>query len=75
MEDKRWAYLQELDDDTLLKERTDSIAEIESYNEDLDDPTTGSSERSEIYNDLRYEEEKLAAIEEIIRSRGLDRSR
>jgi hypothetical protein len=51
------------------------MAEIESYNEDLEDPSTGSNERSEIYNDLKYEEEKLEAIEEIIKSRGLDRTR
>ena len=69
--DNRWKYLEELDDDALLAERDNALAEIESYNEDLDDPSTGSSERSEIYNDLRYEEEKLAAVEEIIRSRGL----
>ena len=75
MEDNRFKYLLELDDEDLLKEREESLAEIESYNEDLDDPTTGSSERSEIYNDLRYEQDKLAAVEEIIRSRGLDRSR
>ncbi|MCR4581581.1 MAG: hypothetical protein K5666_03630 [Bacilli bacterium] len=76
MDANRWLYLENLDDGALIAERDATIAEIDRYHEELNSPYLNSSNRSEIENsDLPYEEEKLAAIEALIRERGLDRTK
>lgn len=76
MNENRWKYLEELDDDILLDEIEKSRNEINNLIEALEDPDTNSNEKSEIRNsDLPYEEEKLQVMEAIARSRGLIKSR
>lgn len=76
MNENRWKYLEELDDDILLDEIEKSRNEIDNLIEALEDPDTNSNEKSEIRNsDLPYEEEKLQVMEAIARSRGLVRGR
>ena len=76
MNENRWKYLEELDDDILLDEIEKSRNEINNLIETLEDPDTNSNEKSEIRNsDLPYEEEKLQVMEAIARSRGLIKTR
>ena len=68
----RFQYLEELNDETLLKELEDIKEEIASYEDKLYEGTASSEELSEIRNsDLPYAEDKLDYPNMIASSRGL----
>lgn len=72
----RFGYLKELDDEDLLAVREEIKTEINNLNERLADPVLTGEAKSEIENsDIYNEEEKLAYLEEIITSRGLEKTR
>lgn len=72
----RFGYFEELDDEELLAVREEIKTEIENLNERLSDPRLTGEAKSEIDNsDIHFEEEKLAYVEEIISSRGLNRTK
>lgn len=70
---KRFEYLIELDDEQLLKLRDDTQSDIDYYYDTLDDDEADSLEKSEIRNsDLPLARDLLAAIDELIRIRGIE---
>ena len=76
MDENRWLYLKNMDDGALISERDATKAEIDRLNDQLNDPYVSSSNKSEIENsDLPYEEQKLEALEALIKERGLEKSR
>jgi hypothetical protein len=76
MDENRWLYLNNFDDAALIAEREATNAEIDRLNAQLKDPYVSSTNKSEIENDdLPYEEQKLEALEALIKERGLEKSR
>ena len=72
--ENRFKDYRQLSDEELLKTKKELEGEIADYENDLDDNSISSSEKSEIRNsDLPYAKDKLAYIEMLIESRGLDK--
>ena len=72
--ENRFKDFRQLSDEELLKTKKELESEIADYENDLDDNSISSSEKSEIRNsDLPYAKDKLAYIEMLIESRGLDK--
>lgn len=68
----RFGYLDELDDESLLKKKEEIVDEIEYLNTMLNDPQSSPEEKSEILNnDLRYERDRLEYVGFLIKERNI----
>ncbi|MBQ9024095.1 MAG: hypothetical protein IJ105_02605 [Bacilli bacterium] len=68
----RFGYLDELDDESILRKKEEIVDEIEYLNTVLDDPNSSSEEKSEILNsDLRYERDRLEYVAHLIKERNI----
>lgn len=70
--ENRFGYLNELDDEGILRKKEEIIDEIEYLNTVLNDPHASSEEKSEILNsDLKYERDRLEYIGYLIKERNI----
>ena len=70
--ENRFGYFRQMTDEDILKVREALKQEIAEYEDDLDNPSIGSAQKSEIRNsDLPYSEQQLEYVESVIKERGL----